>query len=94
MAPGQWDYVRQPNRKELAATRLLVLRLDEASVKIRTGPPDDGDSPDAKLGLWGRTAAHLGLGGAGGRSALRRESGARPRERPHRHRGVPGRAGV
>jgi nitroimidazol reductase NimA-like FMN-containing flavoprotein (pyridoxamine 5'-phosphate oxidase superfamily) len=52
MAPGQWDYARQPNRKELAATRLLVLRLDEASVKIRTGPPDDGDSPDAKLGLW------------------------------------------
>lgn len=52
MAPGQWDYVRQPNRKELAATRLLALRLDEASVKIRTGPPDDGDSPDAKLGLW------------------------------------------
>jgi nitroimidazol reductase NimA-like FMN-containing flavoprotein (pyridoxamine 5'-phosphate oxidase superfamily) len=52
MAPGQWDYVRQPNRKELAATRLLVLRLDEASVKIRAGPPDDGDSPDAKLGLW------------------------------------------
>lgn len=52
MAPGQWDYARQPNRKELAATRLLVLRLDEASVKIRTGPPDDGDSPDAELGLW------------------------------------------
>ena len=52
MAPGQWDYARQPNRKELAATRLLALRLDEASVKIRTGPPDDGDSPDAELGLW------------------------------------------
>jgi nitroimidazol reductase NimA-like FMN-containing flavoprotein (pyridoxamine 5'-phosphate oxidase superfamily) len=52
MAPGQWDYARQPNRKELAATRLLVLPLDEASVKIRTGPPDDGDSPDAALGLW------------------------------------------
>ena len=52
MAPGQWDYARRPNRKELAATRLLALPLDEASVKIRTGPPDDGDSPDAGLGLW------------------------------------------
>jgi uncharacterized protein len=52
MAPGQWDYTRQPSRKELAATRLLALPLDEASVKIRTGPPDDGDSPDAQLGLW------------------------------------------
>ena len=52
IAPGQWDYARRPSRKELAATRLLALPLDEASVKVRTGPPDDGDSPDAALGLW------------------------------------------
>jgi nitroimidazol reductase NimA-like FMN-containing flavoprotein (pyridoxamine 5'-phosphate oxidase superfamily) len=52
LAPGQWDYVRQPSRKELAATRLLAFSLLEASVKIRTGPPDDADSPDAALGLW------------------------------------------
>jgi uncharacterized protein len=51
-APGQWDYVRQPSRKELAATRLLALSLAEASVKVRSGPPDDSDSPDALLGLW------------------------------------------
>jgi uncharacterized protein len=52
MAPGQWDYARRPSRKELAATRLLALPLEEASVKIRTGPPEDGDGPDAALGLW------------------------------------------
>jgi uncharacterized protein len=52
LAPGQWDYVRQPSRKELAATRLIALSLAEASVKVRTGPPDDADSPDAELGLW------------------------------------------
>ena len=52
IAPGQWDYARQPSRKELAAARLLALPLGEASVKIRTGPPDDGSSPDAALGLW------------------------------------------
>ncbi|MFJ5674123.1 pyridoxamine 5'-phosphate oxidase family protein [Streptomyces sp. NPDC093097] len=51
-APGQWQYVRRPHRKELAATSLLALALDEASVKIRTGAPDDGDGPDAQLGLW------------------------------------------
>jgi len=51
-APGQWDYARQPSRKELAATRLLALDLTEASVKIRTGPPEDGDSPDASLPVW------------------------------------------
>ncbi|MFH8472460.1 pyridoxamine 5'-phosphate oxidase family protein [Streptomyces sp. NPDC018000] len=50
--PGQWDYARRPSRKELAATSLLALPLDEASVKIRTGAPDDGDSEDAELGLW------------------------------------------
>ncbi|WP_329179842.1 pyridoxamine 5'-phosphate oxidase family protein [Streptomyces decoyicus] len=50
--PGQWDYARRPSRKELAATALLALSLDEASVKIRTGPPDDGDGADAELGLW------------------------------------------
>jgi nitroimidazol reductase NimA-like FMN-containing flavoprotein (pyridoxamine 5'-phosphate oxidase superfamily) len=52
VAPGQWDYARQPSRKELAAVRLLAVSLDEASVKIRTGPPDDAGSPDAALGLW------------------------------------------
>jgi uncharacterized protein len=52
LAPGQWDYVRQPSRKDLAATRLLALSLAEASVKVRCGPPDDADSPDASLGLW------------------------------------------
>jgi nitroimidazol reductase NimA-like FMN-containing flavoprotein (pyridoxamine 5'-phosphate oxidase superfamily) len=52
LAPGQWDYTRQPSRKELAATRLLALSLAEASVKVRSGPPSDSDSPDAALGLW------------------------------------------
>lgn len=52
VAPGQWDYARRPSRKELAATALLALSLSEASVKIRTGPPDDGDGVDAALGLW------------------------------------------
>ena len=52
LAPGQWDYARRPSRKELAATRLLAMPLDVASVKIRCGPPDDADSPDAALGLW------------------------------------------
>jgi uncharacterized protein len=52
LAPGQWDYTRRPSRKELAATSLLALSLAEASVKVRSGPPDDADSPDAALGLW------------------------------------------
>ncbi|MEU9101222.1 pyridoxamine 5'-phosphate oxidase family protein [Streptomyces sp. NPDC048361] len=51
-APGQWEYARRPNSKELAATSLLALSLDEASVKVASGPPDDADGPDGQLGLW------------------------------------------
>ncbi|MGC0328810.1 nitroimidazol reductase NimA-like FMN-containing flavoprotein (pyridoxamine 5'-phosphate oxidase superfamily) [Streptomyces sp. SAI-170] len=54
-APGQWSYARLPSRKELAATTLLAVSLQEASVKIRTGAPDDGTGPDAALGLWAGT---------------------------------------
>ncbi|WP_354670911.1 pyridoxamine 5'-phosphate oxidase family protein [Actinomadura sp. DC4] len=51
-APGQWDYARRPSKKELAATTIFALPLDEASVKVAEGPPGDGDGPDAELGLW------------------------------------------
>ncbi|MFJ5228506.1 pyridoxamine 5'-phosphate oxidase family protein [Kitasatospora sp. NPDC088391] len=51
-APGQWDYARPPSRKELAATVLLALPLDEASVKIATGFPEDGAGPDGELPVW------------------------------------------
>lgn len=52
VAPGQWDYARQPSRKELAATTMLALPLTEASVKVRSGPPSDGASADAELDVW------------------------------------------
>lgn len=44
LAPGSWDYAREPNQRELAATAVLALDMTEAAVKIRTGPP--GDEPD------------------------------------------------
>ena len=63
-APGQWDYARRPDRKELAATTLLALSLDEASVKISAGPPEDGYGPDAELGIWaGELPLHQVWGG-------------------------------
>ncbi|WP_214323163.1 pyridoxamine 5'-phosphate oxidase family protein [Nonomuraea sediminis] len=51
LAPGQWDYARKPTRKELAATAVLALSLEEASVKIRSGAPDDEDE-DYALPVW------------------------------------------
>ncbi len=50
-APGAWDVVRPPTKKELAATLVLALDLTEASVKTRAG--DSGDDPDdLHNGVW------------------------------------------
>jgi nitroimidazol reductase NimA-like FMN-containing flavoprotein (pyridoxamine 5'-phosphate oxidase superfamily) len=51
-APGQWEYARSPSDRELAATTVLRMTLDQCSVKIRRGPPDDGDGPDGALDVW------------------------------------------
>jgi uncharacterized protein len=50
--PGRWDEARQPNRKEIKATAILALPLHEASAKISTGGPDDGETEDAELDVW------------------------------------------
>ena len=52
LLPGRWGEVRQPNPKELKATEILALEIDEASAKMRTGGPEDDDSPDAELDAW------------------------------------------
>ncbi|HEV7933652.1 MAG TPA: pyridoxamine 5'-phosphate oxidase family protein [Actinomadura sp.] len=51
LAPGQWEVVRPPDRRELAATSVLALSLDEASVKVRKGPPVD-EEDDHDLDVW------------------------------------------
>jgi len=51
MIPGRWDDVREPNDRELQLTTVLALALDEASAKVRTGPPVD-DEEDYELSVW------------------------------------------
>lgn len=51
VVPGRWDEVREPNKQELDATLVLSLALDEASAKVRTGPPID-DEEDYSLDVW------------------------------------------
>jgi nitroimidazol reductase NimA-like FMN-containing flavoprotein (pyridoxamine 5'-phosphate oxidase superfamily) len=58
LLPGRWDEARRPIGKELKATLVLRLPLDEASAKIRDGGPTDGETPDAELDVW---AGHLPL---------------------------------
>jgi len=48
---GRWQHIRSPNAKELAATTLLCMEIDEGAVKIRTGGPID-DPEDMALPVW------------------------------------------
>lgn len=52
VCPGQWDYARRPTAKELAATTVLALPLDEATVKVREGGPGEIGPDDALLAVW------------------------------------------
>jgi uncharacterized protein len=51
LVPGRWADVRPPTRQELKGTKVLSLPLDEASAKVRTGPPIDDDE-DYDLPVW------------------------------------------
>ena len=54
VAPGRSGEVRAANEQEFQATRVLCLPIEEASAKIRTGPPVD-DAPDYALPVWAGT---------------------------------------
>jgi nitroimidazol reductase NimA-like FMN-containing flavoprotein (pyridoxamine 5'-phosphate oxidase superfamily) len=49
--PGRWDEVRQPNDRELKATLVMRLPIEEFSAKVRQGPPVD-DAEDYSFPTW------------------------------------------
>lgn len=51
LMPGRWQQARQPNRRELAATAVLALPLQEWSVKVSDGWPEDAEA-DLDLPVW------------------------------------------
>jgi uncharacterized protein len=51
VAPGRLQVARGVSDKELHATRVMALALDEASAKIRTGPPLD-EAEDLDVPCW------------------------------------------
>jgi uncharacterized protein len=51
VVPGRWAEARQPTEGEIKGTTILALGLDEASAKVRTGPPQDSDE-DLSLPVW------------------------------------------
>jgi nitroimidazol reductase NimA-like FMN-containing flavoprotein (pyridoxamine 5'-phosphate oxidase superfamily) len=48
---GRWADARHPSPKELGATVIVRLRLDESSVKVRSGAPVDQEE-DLQLPVW------------------------------------------
>ncbi|MHC5004635.1 MAG: pyridoxamine 5'-phosphate oxidase family protein [Planctomycetota bacterium] len=51
VVPGRYDGTRQTSETELKATAVAALPIDEASAKVRTGPPVD-DAADMELDHW------------------------------------------
>ena len=49
--PGRWDDSRQPNERELKATSVLRVPIEEFSAKVRVGPPID-DEEDYSFPTW------------------------------------------
>src|SRR3954462_8945695 len=49
--PGRWNDSRQPNERELKATSVLRVPIEEFSAKVRTGPPVD-DAEDYSFPTW------------------------------------------
>ncbi len=63
LVPGRWPDVRGPNARELRGTSVIRLSLDEASAKVRTGPPID-DEVDYELPVWAGTVGLRLVAGA------------------------------
>ena len=51
LIPGRWQEARLPNRKELNVTSVVSIDIDEASAKVRVGPPVD-EQEDYALPVW------------------------------------------
>jgi uncharacterized protein len=49
--PGRWNESRQPNEKELKATTIIRLPIQEFSAKVREGPAID-DEEDYAFPVW------------------------------------------
>jgi len=48
---GRWEEIRHPSPDELRRTLVLAIPIEEASAKIRVGPPLD-DEEDYALPVW------------------------------------------
>lgn len=60
--PQRWDDARRPNATEMSATTLVAIDIEDASAKMRSGPPGD-DEEDYAMDVWAGVlpiTAHFG----------------------------------
>lgn len=53
LLPGRVGNARDPNRTEVRQTTIWRLSLDDATAKVRSGPPKDDPASDLDLPFWG-----------------------------------------
>lgn len=63
VVPGRGAQVRPPNETEMKATMVLRVPIEEASAKVRTGPPVDDDE-DYDLPVWAGLVPFAPQGGS------------------------------
>jgi len=63
IVPGRWPDVRAPSENELRATAVVAIPIEEASAKLRSGPPLDEES-DYSLPAWAGVIPIAGRAGA------------------------------
>lgn len=51
MLADRWEESRLPNAKEISITYVLAIEIEQASAKVRNGPPVD-DKEDYELDIW------------------------------------------
>jgi nitroimidazol reductase NimA-like FMN-containing flavoprotein (pyridoxamine 5'-phosphate oxidase superfamily) len=51
LTPGRWDSARTPNDTELRATAIVTVTIEQASAKVRSGPPGD-EAEDRDWPAW------------------------------------------
>jgi nitroimidazol reductase NimA-like FMN-containing flavoprotein (pyridoxamine 5'-phosphate oxidase superfamily) len=49
--PGRWEELRANQDKEIRSTTVVAMEIEEASAKVRTGPPVD-DEEDYAIPVW------------------------------------------
>ncbi len=51
LTPDRWDYLRPVTDKEIKATSIVAISMDDVAAKVRTGPVSD-DEEDYVLPIW------------------------------------------